>query len=197
MRQMKILIIIICIPLLTACQALPRHTDAADEAILRTIALGREGERMILIAATGGEQSGEETQPPEVDTGEGTDYASARDDLKEKRQASLVHVTDWVVEPDALPDALAAFVADPELTYSARIYVLRDQTARAFMDAFDGENPAVKALEDLDRAREERGVTVLELSADLAAGRPVSVPLLVAEDGTVEVRGEMEIGAWR
>lgn len=196
MKRLLAIAVIIGILPFAGCSLLPEQTDAADEAILRVVAVGYEEGKLTLTAATGGEKSGEEQQPVETTTGSGADYASAREDMKRQRQAALVHVTDWVVEEAALEEVLDAFVQDPELTYSANLYLLQDQTAQEFMDSFSEEKSAAQTLSDLDRAVEDQAVTVLELSADLAAGRKVSVPVLNSEDGKLEIVEEVELDQW-
>lgn len=196
MKRLLATTILICMLFLTGCNWLPEQTDAADEAILRVVAVGYEGEKLTLIAATGGEKSGEEQQPVETSTGSGEDYAAAREDMKRQRQAALVHVTDWVVEEKALGEVLDAFVLDPELTYAANLYLVREQTAQEFMDSFSEEKSVTQAMGDLDRAVKDQAVTALELSADLAAGRKVSVPVLENRDGKLEIVEEVELDTW-
>lgn len=196
MKRLLAITILICMLCLTGCNWLPEQTDAADEAILRVVAVGYEEERLTLIAATSGEKSGEEQQPVETTTGSGEDYAAAREDMKRQRQAALVHVTDWVVEEKALGEVLDAFVLDPELTYAANLYLVREQTAREFMDSFSEEKSATQAMGDLDRAVKDQAVTALELSADLAAGRRVTVPVLECRDGKLEIVEEVELDTW-
>lgn len=196
MRRLLAIAIIIGILPLSGCNLLPEQTDAADEAILRVVAVGYEGEELTLIAATGGEKSGEEQQPVETTTGTGEDYSAAREDMKRQRQAALVHVTDWVVEEKALGEVLNAFIVDPELTYAANLYLLREQTAQEFMDSFSEEKSAARSLGDLDRALKEEAVNALTLSADLAAGRSISVPVLESRDGTLEIVEEVELDEW-
>lgn len=196
MRRLLAIAIIIGILPLSGCNLLPEQTDAADEAILRVVAVGYEGEELTLIAATGGEKSGEEQQPVETTTGTGEDYSAAREDMKRQRQAALVHVTDWVVEEKALGEVLNAFIVDPELTYAANLYLLREQTAQEFMDSFSEEKSAARSLGDLDRALKEKAVNALTLSADLAAGRSISVPVLESRDGKLEIVEEVELDEW-
>ena len=196
MKRLLAITILICMLFLTGCNWLPEQTDAADEAILRVVAVGYEEEKLTLIAATGGEKSGEEQQPVETTTGSGEDYAAAREDMKRQRQAALVHVTDWVVEEKALGEVLDAFVLDPELTYAANLYLVREQTAQEFMDSFSEEKSVTQAMGDLDRAVKDQAVTALELSADLAAGRSVSVPVLENRDGKLEIVEEVELNTW-
>ena len=183
---------------LTACGVLPEQTDAADEAILRVVTLSRGEEGLKIVAMTAGIKTGDADEPPEKAEGSGEDYAAARAAMKEKREASLTHATDWVVEENAIGDALEAFVIDPELTYDASIYVLKDQSAQEFLDAFGEEQtgPARK-LDDLDRALGENKVTMLKLSRALAAGEPCEVPLLRAEDGEVEQTEWMTVEQWK
>lgn len=196
MRRLLAIAIIIGILPLSGCNLLLEQTDAADEAILRVVAVGYEGEELTLIAATGGEKSGEEQQPVETTTGTGEDYSAAREDMKRQRQAALVHVTDWVVEEKALGEVLNAFIVDPELTYAANLYLLREQTAQEFMDSFSEEKSAARSLGDLDRALKEKAVNALTLSADLAAGRSISVPVLESRDGKLEIVEEVELDEW-
>ena len=133
--------------------ALPEQTDAADEAILRVVTLSRSEGELKIVAMTAGIKTGDADEPPEKTEGSGEDYAAARAAMKERREASLTHATDWVVEENAIGDALEAFVIDPELTYDASIYVLKDQSAREFLDAFGEEQTGpARALEDLGRA---------------------------------------------
>lgn len=196
MKRLLVIAIIIGILPLSGCNLLPEQTDAADEAILRVVAVGYEGEELTLIAATGGEKSGEEQQSVETTTGTGEDYSAAREDMKRQRQAALVHVTDWVVEEKALGEVLNAFIVDPELTYAANLYLLREQTAQEFMDSFSEEKSAAQSMGDLDRALKEEAVNALTLSADLAAGRSVSVPVLESRDGKLEIVEEVELDEW-
>ena len=183
---------------LTACGALPEQTDAADEAILRVVTLSRSEGELKIVAMTAGIKTGDADEPPEKTEGSGEDYAAARAAMKERREASLTHATDWVVEENAIGDALEAFVIDPELTYDASIYVLKDQSAREFLDAFGEEQTGpARALEDLGRALGEKKVTMLKLSRALAAGEGCEVPLLRAEDGEVEEIEWMTVEQWK
>ena len=177
---------------MTSCGLLPQQTDAADEAILRVITLHREGEKLVLTAVTAG------SEPPETVEGRGSDYQSARDDLKRQREASLVHTTDWIVEQNALGDLLNGFVQDPELTYAAHVYILKEQSASEFLDAFSEEEAGpARALADLDRALDAEGLTVLKCSARLAAGERCEIPALRAEDGKAHLDGTVEVTGWK
>ncbi len=182
---------------LTGCGVLPRQTDAADEAILRVVTMSR-GETLHLAAVTGGIETGDASEPPEQVEGEGEDYAAARRDMKGKRQVSLTHATDWVVEENALGDLLEAFVTDPELTLEAEIFLLREQTVEEFLAAFEAqEGGLAQALDALDRALGDIGGSALELAGCLAAGEPCSVPVLRAEDGELEITGEVTLREWK
>ncbi len=185
--------------LLTGCAGLlPRQTDAADEAILRVACLSRAGDELTLTAVTAGIKTGESSEPPETLEGAGADYRAARADMEERRQVSLVHCTDWVVEENALRDLLEAYLLDPELTYAARLYLLQDQTVEEFLDAFEQEETGpARSLSDLDRALGDAGVTVLECSAALAAGEECILPVLRAERGQLDVKGEVKVTGWR
>lgn len=183
---------------LTACQVLPRQTDAADEAILRVVGLSREGEELTLMAMTAGIKTADTDEKPERLEGSGEDYPAARDALKNKREASLTHATDWVVEENALADALEAFLEDPDLTYDANIYIVREQTVRDFLDAFREEDTGpAKALDDLNRALGEESVTVLHLSRALAAGQSCRVPVVEAQEGEVALVEYVELRQWK
>ena len=183
---------------LTACGVLPEQTDAADEAILRVVAMSRAEGDLKITAVTAGIKTGESTEPPETVEGSGSNYAEARADLKSERQASLMHAADWVVEEGVLSDALHAFLTDPELTYDAHIYLLKGQTVQDFLGAFEEEETGpAKALDDLDRALKDRGVTVLRCSALLAAGKECNLPVLEAKDGTVHVVDEVTVQGWK
>lgn len=183
---------------LTGCSLLPQQTDAADEAILRVVALSRRGEELTMTAVTAGIQTGDSSEPPETVKGAGKDYAEARQDMLDQRQASLVHTTDWVVEENALGDVLEAFLTDPELTYAAKIYLLKDQSAEDFLAAFgEEETGPARSLADLDRALGQDGVTVLECSALLAEGKACDIPALRAEDGKLEVVEEVTVTGWK
>lgn len=183
---------------LTGCSLLPQQTDASDEAILRVVALNRQGEELTITAMTAGIQTGDSSEPPETVKGSGKDYAEARRDMLDRRQASLVHSTDWIVEENALGDLLEAFLTDPELTYAARIYLLKDQSVEDFLAAFEEEETGpARSLADLDRALGEAGTTVLECSALLAEGKQCRIPALRAEDGTLEVVEEVTIQGWK
>lgn len=183
---------------LTGCSLLPQQTDAADEAILRVVALDRQGEKLTITAMTAGIQTGDSSEPPETVKGAGKDYAEARQDMLDQRQASLVHTTDWVVEENALGDVLEAFLTDPELTYAAKIYLLKDQSAEDFLAAFgEEETGPARSLADLDRALGQDGVTVLECSALLAEGKACKIPALRAEDGKLEVVEEVTVTGWK
>ena len=183
---------------LTACGVLPQQTDAADEAILRVVGLSRDGEGVKLVAMTAGIKTADTDEPPERLEGAGEDYLAARDDMKKKRQASLTHATDWVVEEGALADALDAFLSDPDLTCDANIYILKEQTVQEFLDAFSEEKTGpAKALDDLDRALGEESVTVLKLARTLAAGRGGRVPVVKAQDGEVTLVEYVEWNEWK
>lgn len=183
---------------LTGCSLLPQQTDAADEAILRVVTMSRAGEELTITGVTAGIQTGDSSEPPETVKGTGKDYAEARQDMMDQRQASLVHSTDWVVEQNALYDLLNAFLEDPELTYAAKIYLLKDQSAEDFLAAFEEEETGpARSLADLDRAMKESGVTVLECSARLAEGKECKIPALRAEDGRLEVVEEVTIQGWK
>lgn len=183
---------------LTGCSLLPQQTDAADEAILRVVALDRQGEKLTITAMTAGIQTGDSSEPPETVEGTGKDYAQARQDMLDRRQASLVHTTDWIVAENALGDVLEAFLTDPELTYAARIYLLKDQSAEDFLAAFgEEETGPARSLADLDRALGQDGVTVLECSALLAEGKECDIPALRAEDGKLEVVEEVTVRGWK
>lgn len=183
---------------LTGCGLLPRQTDAADVAILRVGALRRQGEELELTAVTAGIKTGDSSEPPETVEGVGGDFAQARADMAEQREISLVHCTDWVVEENALRDLLDAYLLDPELTYAANVYLLRDQSAADFLDAFaDEETGPARSLADLDRAMGDKSVTVLECSARLAAGEECRIPVLRAEDGRLEVVEEVTVKGWK
>lgn len=184
--------------LLSSCGVLPDQTDAADEAILRVITLERAGEELTMTAVTAGIQTGESDEPPETVVGRGGDYWAARDDLKRQREASLVHTTDWIVAENALGDLLGAFVEDPELTYAAHIYILKEQSAAEFLSAFSEEETGpARALADLDRALDAEGMTVLRCSARLAAGERCEIPALRAENGKAYLDGTVEVSGWR
>lgn len=184
--------------LLSGCAVLPQQTDAADEAILRVVTLSREEEELVIRAVTAGIQTGDSSEPPETVEGRGADYEEARTDLKREREASLNHATDWVVEEDVFYEALEAFIIDPELTYAAHIYLLRDQSAGEFLEAFESEETGPsRNLSDLDRALEDRAVTVLEVSARLAAGEECGIPVLKAEEGKAEVEDEVTVKGWK
>ena len=183
---------------LTGCSLLPQQTDAADEAILRVVALDRQGEELTITAMTAGIQTGDSSEPPETVVGTGNDYAQARRDMLDQRQASLVHTTDWVVSESALGDLLEAFLTDPELTYAARLYLLKDQSVEDFLAAFEEEETGpARSLADLDRALGQDGVTVLECSALLAEGKACDIPALRAEDGKLEVVEEVTVTEWK
>lgn len=183
---------------LTGCSLLPQQTDAADEAILRVVTMSRSGEELTITGVTAGIQTGDSSEPPETVKGVGKDYAEARQDMMDQRQASLVHSTDWVVEQNALYDLLNAFLEDPELTYAAKIYLLKDQSAEDFLAAFEEEETGpARSLADLDRAMKESGVTVLECSARLAEGKECKIPALRAEDGRLEVVEEVTVQGWK
>ena len=183
---------------LTSCSLLPQQTDAADEAILRVVTMSRWEQELTITAVTAGIQTGDSSEPPETVTGVGKDYAEARQDMMDQRQASLVHSTDWVVEQNALYDLLNAFLEDPELTYAAKLYLLKDQSAEDFLAAFEEEETGpARSLADLDRAMKESGVTVLECSARLAEGKECKIPALRAEDGRLEVVEEVTVQGWK
>lgn len=184
--------------ILTGCSLLPQQTDAADEAILRVVALDRQGEELTITAMTAGIQTGDSSEPPETVEGTGNDYAQARRDMLDQRQASLVHTTDWVVSESALGDLLEAFLTDPELTYAARLYLLKDQSVEDFLAAFEEEETGpARSLADLDRALGQDGVTVLECSALLAEGKACDIPALRAEDGKLEAVEEVTVTEWK
>lgn len=183
---------------LTACQILPKQTDAADEAILRVVGLSRGEGELKLVAMTAGIKTADTDEPPERLEGSGKDYLTARDALKKKRQASLTHATDWVVEENALSDALEAFLVDPDLTYDANIYIIKEQTIQEFLDAFQEEKTGpAKALDDLDRALDQGSVTILRLSRALAAGERCGVPVIKAQEGEVTLVEYMELKQWK
>lgn len=183
---------------LTGCSLLPQQTDAADEAILRVVTMSRWEQQLTITAVTAGIQTGDSSEPPETVKGTGKDYAEARQDMMDQRQASLVHTTDWVVEENALGDLLEAFLTDPELTYAAKIYLLKDQSAEDFLAAFEEEETGpARSLADLDRALGADGVTVLECSALLAEGKECDIPALRAEDGKLEVVEEVTVRGWK
>lgn len=183
---------------LTGCSLLPQQTDAADEAILRVVTMSRWEQQLTITAVTAGIQTGDSSEPPETVKGTGKDYAEARQDMMDQRQASLVHTTDWVVEENALGDLLEAFLTDPELTYAAKIYLLKDQSAEDFLAAFEEEETGpARSLADLDRALGADGVTVLECSALLAEGKECNIPALRAEDGKLEVVEEVTVRGWK
>lgn len=183
---------------LTGCSLLPQQTDAADEAILRVVTMSRWEQELTITAVTAGIQTGDSSEPPETVKGEGKDYAQARQDMMDQRQASLVHTTDWVVEEDALGDLLEAFLTDPELTYAAKIYLLKDQSTEEFLEAFkEEETGPARSLADLDRALGKDGVTVLECSALLAEGKACQIPALRAENGKLEVVEEVTVRGWK
>lgn len=183
---------------LTSCSLLPQQTDAADEAILRVVTMSRWEQELTITAVTAGIQTGDSSEPPETVKGVGKDYAQARQDMMDQRQASLVHTTDWVVEEDALGDLLEAFLTDPELTYAAKIYLLKDQSTEEFLEAFkEEETGPARSLADLDRALGKDGVTVLECSALLAEGKACQIPALRAENGKLEVVEEVTVRGWK
>lgn len=183
---------------LTGCSLLPQQTDAADEAILRVVTMSRWEQELTITAVTAGIQTGDSSEPPETVKGVGKDYDQARQDMMDQRQASLVHTTDWVVEEDALGDLLEAFLTDPELTYAAKIYLLKDQSTEEFLEAFkEEETGPARSLADLDRALGKDGVTVLECSALLAEGKACQIPALRAENGKLEVVEEVTVRGWK
>lgn len=183
---------------LTACAALPQQTDAADEAIVRVVTLSRGEGELKLVGMTAGIKTADTDEPPEKVEGSGEDYLTARDKMEEERQVSLTHATDWVVEENAVGDALQAFVEDPELTYDAHVYIVKEQSAQEFLDAFGEEQTGpAKALDDLGRALGERGVTMLELSRALAAGERCEVPVIKAENGEVDLVEYVEWKQWK
>lgn len=177
---------------LTACRVLPRQTDAADEAILRLVALSGEDGALKLVGMTAATKSDNNDQPPERVEGTGGDYAAAREDAERERQVSFSHATDWLVERSVLGLALDAFAADPELTYDAHIYIIED--AAGFLDAL--KDP-VKALDDLSRGLGKDAVTALELSRALAAGESCSLPVVEARGEDADVKEEVTVWGWR
>ena len=177
---------------LTACRVLPRQTDAADEAILRMVALYEEEGALKLVGMTAKTQADTGEQPPERVEGTGRDYLAAREDTERERQVSFAQATDWIVEEEVLALALEAFLADPELTYDAHIYIVRD--AKEFLEAL--EDP-VKALDDLSRGLGELGTTALELSRALAAGERYSLPVVEPKEEDADVNGEVTVWGWR
>ena len=183
----------------TGCSGLlPRQTDAAEEAILRVAALSRAGEELTLTAMTTGIKTGESSEPPETLEGSGKNYEEAWRDITQRREASLVHCTDWVVEENAFQDLLDACLRDPEVTYAAKVYLLQDQTVSDFLDAFaEEETGPARSLADLDRAMGDAGVTLLECSALLAEGKSCEIPVLRAENGKLKVTGEVTVEEWR
>jgi hypothetical protein len=183
--------------LLSGCAGLlPEQTDAADEAILRVVTLSRSDDTLTLVAVTAGGQEEDEAQVESLE-GTGADYWSARADLKTKRRASLAHATVWVVEENALADALEAFVSDPQLTYSAHLYLLGDQSAADFLAAFpeDSSGPA-RVLDAMTLALGEQALTMLALSARLAQQLPCTLFVVQAQDGSVEVVDTVEVEEW-
>ena len=94
---------------------------------------------MTLTAMTTGIKTGESSEPPETLEGSGKNYEEAWRDITQRREASLVHCTDWVVEENAFQDLLDACLRDPEVTYAAKVYLLQDQTVSDFLDAFAEE----------------------------------------------------------
>ena len=103
-----------------------------------------------------------------------------------------------MVEEDALGDLLEAFLTDPELTYAAKIYLLKDQSTEEFLEAFkEEETGPARSLADLDRALGKDGVTVLECSALLAEGKACQIPALRAENGKLEVVEEVTVRGWK
>ena len=177
---------------LTACRVLPRQTDAADEAILRLVALYGENGELKLVGMTAATQEDNANQPPERVEGTGKDYLSARDDAERERQVSFAHATDWLVERDVLPLALDAFAEDSELTYDAHIYITED--AAGFLE--DLKDP-VKALDDLSRGLDKQATTALELSRALAAGEGCPVPVIEAKEEDADVKEEVTVWDWR
>ena len=137
---------------------------------------------MTLTAMTTGIKTGESSEPPETLEGSGKNYEEAWRDITQRREASLVHCTDWVVEENAFQDLLDACLRDPEVTYAAKVYLLQDQTVSDFLDAF---------------AEEDAGVTLLECSALLAEGKSCEIPVLRAENGKLKVTGEVTVEEWR
>ena len=176
---------------LTACSALPKQTDAADEAILRMVAMYEEDGRLKLVGMTAATETEGTKEPPEKVEGTGEDYLSARDDAEREREVSFTHATDWIVERDVLDRALDAFVADPDLTYDAHIYIVED--AKDFLDQL--EDP-VKALDDLSRGLGENSATVLEISRTLCAGEGYAVPLVEAKEEDADVKGTVTVWQW-
>ena len=177
---------------LTACRALPRQTDAADEAILRLVALYEEDGALKLVGMTAATKSDNTDTPPERVEGTGKDYLSARDDAERERQVSFAHATDWLVERDVLPLALDAFAEDSELTYDAHIYITED--AAGFLE--DLKDP-VKALDDLSRGLDKQATTALELSRALAAGEGFVVPVIEAKGQDADVKEEVTVWDWK
>ena len=183
---------------LTACAALPKQTDAADEAILRVVTLSRSEGELKIVGMTAGIKTADTDEPPEKVEGSGENYLAARGKMEEERQASLTHAADWVVEENAIGDALEAFTQDPDLTYDAHIYILKEQSAQEFLEAFkDEETGPSRAMDDLDRALGEEGVTMLKLSRALAAGEPCKVPVVKAEEGDVDLVDHVELKEWK
>lgn len=177
---------------LTACNALPRQTDAADEAILRMVALYEQEGELKLVGMTAKTRESDAEQPPERVEGVGKDYLAARDDAERERQVSFTHATDWIVEEGVLSLALDAFASDPDLTYDAHIYIVED--AEGFLEAL--EDP-VKALDDLSRGLGKDSTTVLELSRALAAGERYEVPVVEAREEDADVKGKVTVWDWR
>lgn len=177
---------------LTACRVLPKQTDAADEAILRMVAMYEEEGELKLVGMTAAVKTGETDQKPEKVEGAGKDYLSARDDAERERQVSFAHATDWVVEQDVLGLALDAFVADPDLTYDAHIYIVED--AADFLEELDDP---VKALDDLSRGLGENSASVLEVSRALAAGDGVRIPLIEPKEQEADVKEEVTVWDWK
>ena len=198
MRRFTIIIICALCLLLTGSgrvNILPRQSDAADEAILRVVTLSVEGEEYVLAAVTAGIEVGDGTEAPERMEGRGANYVEARRDLERRHQAAFSHTTDRVVERDALAETVRAFLVDPDLTISANLYLLDGQTGSEFLDAFsDSERDAAKAMSGLDKAKNSASMTVLQAASRLAAGEKCTLPAVAAEDGVVDVTGEVEVG---
>ena len=180
--------LLICLPLLMllcGCEVLPYPRELESTVLVRMLGVDRTAQGVFLTAA----DIPQEGRPVCFLTAEGADFETAVQRLKEAGEESvaLTHVTQIVVGAESnLSDVLWGALLQKEMGQSATVW-RAEESARRLMEKLGGGAKRLTSLElnvaDLDT------VTVLEALVELEEHGEVTLPVLGARDGILEVTG--------
>lgn len=177
--------------LLAGCDVLPYPRELEDTMLVRVLGVDWTGEGVTLTAAAAPEEGGGEG---EVLTALAPSMEESRKRLKREGEeyVALTHVTQLVVGKGSdVRAVLEAALAEREVGQTATVWLSKDTSAHALMEAVGG---GAKRLTSIELNGGLEAPTVLEALAQLEEDGEILLPALEVVEDTLEAA---EIMVWK